>query len=215
MMRRRGFTLLEVLMAFGASSILLAVVYFFFFGMQKTSTGSLEKFDINATTNVALNSIMSDLRNAYTFSEFRPHHIVMQRLPGQPISSDEIAAIGNLHLHAVEYEIIQEKDGHARLYRREPALLTNDANRAIIEVDEANLNMFTGYVYDRPTDKEDSIPKFHIFDTVAQPSVDLPRITMVKLRMEFRVGKTRSALVSKVFLPIAHNNTVQGDWTVE
>jgi hypothetical protein len=162
-----------------------------------------------------LNSIIGDLRNAYSFSEFRPNHIVMQRLPGSPISSDEIAAIGSLHLHAVEYEIVQEKDGHAKLLRHEPAALGNDSSRKIIEVDEANLNMFTGYVYDRPSEKDDTVPKFHLFDTNTQPSIDLPRITLVKLRMEFRVGKTRSALVSKVFLPIAHNNTVQGDWNLE
>src|SRR5205807_2598323 len=149
------------------------------------------------------------------FTEFRPNRIVLQRLPGQAITSEEISAIGNVHLHAVEYELEKPKTGHALLWRREPGAIGPAQAVKVIEVDSADPNVFTGYVYDRPTELDEPVPQFHVFDHQTQPGGDLPRITLVRLKFDFKVGKTQLQLVSKVFLPIAHNNTVQGDWNVE
>ena len=201
-------------MAFAVSTVLLMVVYFFNFGMMNTGRVSGEKFDLNQIMETALNSITADLRNAYAFTEFRPNHIVMQRLPGSPITGEELAAIGSLQLHAVEYELVQEKDGPTILWRREPGTVGSKDQRIAL-LDSAKPELFTGYVYDRPAEKDDPVPSFHIFNTSVQTSGDLPRITLVRLNFDFRVGKTTMQMVSKVFLPIAHNNTVQGDWNVE
>lgn len=207
---RRGFTLLEVLMAFGAASILLGVVYFFYFGILKTSHGAQQKMDLNDISERALVTLTNDLRNAYAFTEFRPNRIVFQRLPNQPISPDEMASIGSLNLHAVEYELVKEKDKKPVLIRREPNALDNQQEKRVIDMDDASSDLFSGFVYDQPADKDDSVPRFHVFDHQTQPSGELPRITLVRVSMDFKVGDTRMQLVSKVFLPIAHNNVVQG-----
>lgn len=212
---RRGFTLLEVLMAFGAGSILLGVVYFFYFGILKTTVDAGSKIDLNDVSERALMTITNDLRNTYAFTEFRPNRIVLQRLPQDAISSEEMASIGSMHLHAVEYEIVQEKDQRAKLMRREPNGVGAEAEKRVIDVDEAKLDMFTGYVYDQPTEKDDTVPRFHVFDHQTQSTGELPRITLVRVSLDFRQGKTNMQLVSKVFLPIAHNNTVHGNWNVE
>lgn len=208
MRQRKGFTLLEVLMAFGASSILLLSVYFFYFGILKTGVFSGQKIDLNDICERGIVALTNDLRNAVAFTEFRQNHIVFQRLAAAPISSEEMA--GTVNTFTVAYELVKEKGKPTRLMRREPNALGNEAERMVIQMDEAADALFTGYVYDPPTEKDDTVPKFHVFNTQVQTSSELPRITLVRVGLDFRVGETKMQLVSKVFLPVAHNNVVQG-----
>ena len=212
-MNRRGFTLLEVLMAFGVSSMLLGIVYFFYFGIIKTGTRTGQKIDLNDLAERALVTITNDLRNAASFTEFRPGRIVFQRLANAPITTEEMT--GALSLHAVEYELVKEKGKHAKLERREPNALGADAQHTVIEMDDCGDNIFTGFVYDSPTEKEDTVPNFHVFNHQVQTSSELPRITLVRVMFDLKVGDQRMQMVSKVFLPLAHNNVVQGTSTNE
>lgn len=195
-------------MAFGASSILLMSVYFFYFGILKTGLMGQEKIDLNDICERAIVSLTNDLRNAVAFTEFRPNHIVFQRLANAPITSDEMA--GTVNTFTVAYELIREKGKKAKLVRKEPNALGNEAERIVIQMDEAAETMFTGYVYDPPTEKDDTVPKFHVFNTQLQTSSELPRITLMRVGLDFKVGETKMQLVSKIFLPVAHNNVVQG-----
>ena len=212
-MSRRGFTLLEVLMAFGASSILLLSVYFFYFGILKTGISSGQKIDLNDISERAIVSLTNDLRNATAFTEFRPNQIVFQRLAPAPITSEEMA--GTVNQYTVSYELVKEKGKGARLLRKEPNALGNEAEKLLIQMDDSADGLFTGFVYDPPTEKDDTVPKFHVFNTQVQTSSELPRITLVRVSFDFKVGETRMQLVSKIFLPVAHNNVVQGTSTNE
>lgn len=206
--QRKGFTLLEVLMAFGASSILLLSVYFFYFGILKTGIFSQQKIDLNDICERAIVSLTNDLRNAVAFTEFRGNLIVFRRLAAAPITSDEMA--GTVNTFTVSYELVKEKGKAAKLVRKEPNALGNEAERVVIQMDDSADAIFTGYVYDPPTEKDDTVPKFHVFNAQIQTSSELPRITLVRVGLDFRVGETKMQLVSKVFLPVAHNNVVQG-----
>lgn len=211
---RRGFTLLEVLMAFGVSSMLLGVVYFFYFGLLKTGNVSNQKMDLNDISERALVTLTNDLRNAVAFTEFRPHRIAFQRLSNERITQEEMG--GQLSMHIVEYELTKEKGQKVKLVRREPnATELKLGSHDVIQMDDAESAVFTGYVYDLPNEKEDTVPNFHVFDHVPQSSAELGRITMCRVSFDFKVGDTRAQLVSKVFLPLAHNNVVQGTAAVE
>lgn len=213
MTRRKGFTLLEVLMAFGVSSMLLGIVYFFYFGIIKTGTNSQQRIDLNDLCERTIVTLTNDLRNAAEITELRPHRLVFQRLANAPISSDEMS--GTLNLHSVEYELVKEKGKRARLERREPNAMGLESKRTVVEIDDAKENIFTGFVYDLPSEKDDTVPKFHVFAHQVQTSSELPRITMVRVGLDYKVGDTRMQLVSKIFLPLAHNNVVQGTSTNE
>lgn len=213
MTNRRGFTLLELLMAFGAGSILLATVYFFYFGILKTTVRATTSIDLNGTAELALQTLTADLRMAYRFSEFRPHRFVMQRLPGAAISTDEISDIGSIKLTTVEYEVLRDRDTkRVKLWRSENK---DVRGKNVFEVDDADLEMFTGYVLDLPREKEDTMPKFHILDYASQPGTDLARIALMRVNLKLKIGGDSIHLVSKIYMPIVHNATLQGNWNLD
>jgi prepilin-type N-terminal cleavage/methylation domain-containing protein len=212
-MNRRGFTLLELLMAFGAGSILLATIYFFYFGILQTTVRATTKIDLNGTAELALQTLVTDLRMAYRFSEFRPHRFMMQRLPGATISADEIADISSVKLTTVEYEVFRDKDTkRVALWRCENKYMPG---KNVIECDDIDLEMFTGYVLDLPREKEDTMPKFHVLDYQAQSSNELARVTLMRVNLKLKIGQDSIQLVSKIHMPIVHNATLQGNWNLE
>lgn len=212
-MNRRGFTLLELLMAFGAGSILLATIYFFYFGILKTTIGATTKIDLNGTAELALQTLVTDMRMAYRFSEFRPHRFMMQRFPGATISADEIADISSVKLTTVEYEVLRDRNTkRVSLWRSENK---DVQGKNVIECDDIDMEMFTGYVLDLPREKEDTMPKFHILDYQAQSSSDLARITLMRVSLKLKIGQDSIHLVSKIHMPIVHNATLQGNWNLE
>lgn len=213
MSQRRGFTLLELLMAFGAASILLATVYFFYFGILKTTIGATTKIDLNTTAEVALQTLTSDLRMAYRFSEFRPHRFVMQRLPGAAISPDEISDISSTKLITVEYDLSRDKDTkRVKLWRSENK---DVQGKNVFEVDDADLEMFTGYVLDLPREKDETMPKFRVLDYATQPGSDLAKIALMRVNMKVKIGTDSIQLISKIYMPIVHNATLQGNWNLD
>ena len=210
---RRGFTLLELLMAFGAGSILLATVYFFYFGILRTTVVATTKIDLNGTAELALQTLTADMRMAYRFTEFRPHRLMMQRLPGAAISSEEIADIGSLKLTTVEYEVFRDKTTkRVALWRSENK---DTRGKNVIECDDIDMEMFTGYVLDLPREKEDTMPKFRILDYQAQPTADLARIALMRVSLKLKIGQDNIHLVSKLYMPIVHNAVLQGNWNLE
>lgn len=214
MTRRRGFTLLELLMAFGAGSILLATVYFFYFGILRTTVDATTKIDLNGTAEVALQTLVADMRMAYRFSEFRPHRFMMQRLPGATISSEEIADVASIKLTTVEYEIVRNRTTKkVSLWRSENK--DHYGKNVINEIDDIDMEMFTGYVLDLPREKEDTMPKFHVLDYQAQSSSDLARLTLMRVNLKLKIGKDSIQMVSKIHMPIVHNAVLQGNWNLD
>jgi prepilin-type N-terminal cleavage/methylation domain-containing protein len=211
---RRGFTLLELLMAFGVSTILLATVYFFYFGILKMNTGGMARIELNQIAETTLLRLTADLRMAYRFTEIRPHRLVLQRLPASAITSDELSNVNGPPLTTVEYELVKlDKLKKVQLQRRENQAVTPDE---VFTLDYADYEIFKGFVLDMPVDKEDTMPKFHVFDHVQQPSGDLQKIALMRISLHLGVGPTdKFHLVSKVYMPFIHNATLQGNWNLE
>ncbi|MBI4863718.1 MAG: hypothetical protein HY815_26175 [Candidatus Riflebacteria bacterium] len=209
--RPRAFTLLEVLMAFLSGSILIGIIYFFFFGMYRTSGKALDKMDLNGIAELAIDTLTRDLRMTYTFNEVKPDRLTIQRLPGEEIQSGQGFSVDQLHLKAVEYALVKGEQ-RAKLVRKEGMA---DAGKVIFEVDDAAKEIFTAYVLDVPQEKGDQFPRFHVFDTVGQPSGELKRITLVRVSLALKIANDRIHVISKVFLPLAYNNTLQANWNVE
>jgi len=208
---RSAFTLIEVLMAFGAGSILLAVIYFFHFGLVKTWSKTTDKLDLNTRAEVALETITRDLRMAHHITELKSDQLIMQKLPSEAVQSWEGFSRDNLRLVSIEY--LLKKDGnHTCLIRR---LGLGDAGLKLFDVPEASKEIFTGYVLDLPKEKGDPFPRFHLFDMLAQPSGELPKVTLVSVRLALKTPAESIELISKVHLPVAHANVLQADWNVE
>jgi prepilin-type N-terminal cleavage/methylation domain-containing protein len=211
--KRRGFTLLELLMAFGVSTILLATIYFFYFGILKTTTGGTAKIELNQICETTLQNLMNDLRLGYRFSELRPHRFVIQRVPAAPITSDELSNLSGVPLLPIEYDLVRDdKTRKTTLFRRESQA---ERGKEIFTVDECDPEIFKGYVLDLPQEKDDTMPKFHVFDTQTQPSGDLGKIALVRISLKLGVGADKIAVVSKAYLPFVHNATLQGNWNLE
>jgi hypothetical protein len=210
---RRAFTLLEVLMAFGAGSLLIGVIYFFHFGMLHTNRETVDIIYLNERSELARNQIANDLRMTYYLTELKPDRIVLHRLPAVPIGSDERFALDRLRLITVEYSLARkDRENKTSLLRREG--IASDA-RSLFDVDWAAPDVFSGFVYILPREKGDPVPRFRVFDPVQQSSTDLRRITMVRTSLNLKLGKRSIHLVGKTFVPLAFTNTLQAHWNIE
>jgi hypothetical protein len=209
---RRAFTLLEVLMAFGAGSMLLGIIYFFHFGLVKTWSKTTDKLDLTTVAEVGLETLTRDLRMTHHVSEIKPDRILISKLPAQAVENQESFSAENLRLIAIEYFIRKDAKGHSSLLRRQGL---GGKDQLIFEVPDVRTDVFTAYVLDLPKDKNDPFPRFHAFDAQTHPSGDLPRITLIRIHLSLKGTTETVDLVSKVFLPVAHANVLQGDWNVE
>jgi hypothetical protein len=208
---RKAFTLLEVLMAFGAGSILLGVIYFFHFGLMNTWKITTDKLDLNNVAEITLETLVRDLRMTYRITEFKPDHLILQRLPSEPTPSSDGFSLDRLQLLSIEY--ILKKEGRRSVLVRRQGL--GDEGRRIFDVEDAQKEIFTAYVLDLPRQKGDPFPRFHVFDAFSHPSEELPRISMVRIHLGFKGVADHIDLVSKVFLPICYNNVLQANWSLE
>jgi len=211
MMRSRAFTLIEVLMAFAAGSILIGIIYFFHFGLIKTWNRTSDKLDLNSIAGIVLDTFARDLRMTYRISELRPDHLILQRFPSEPVQSWEGFGLDNLQLTTWEY--LFRKEGERSVFIRRQGI--GDVGRPLFDVANARKDIFTGYVLNLPRDKGDPFPRFNVFKTEDQSPAELKRVTLMRIHLNLKAGTDQVDLVSKIFLPIIYGNVLQPDWNVE
>jgi hypothetical protein len=191
---------------------LIGVIYFFHFGLLKTGTVAADRIDMTRIAELAMDTIAQDLQMCYELTDFKPDDIVMKCLPPEPVLAGQSFAPRDLQLNTVEYVLRKTRSNRYQLVRRKGI---DDAGRIIVDAGEINKDLFLGYVLDLPQDKNDQFPKYHVYDSVANPTAELKRVSLVRLNLMIKEQRTSIHTVSKTFLPVAYNNTVQADWNVQ
>lgn len=199
-------------MAFAAGSMLISALYFFHFGILQAWSRSTHRLDLNEQAEVALERLVRDLRMVYSVTEFRPHLMVFNRLPSEPVDTRVGFSQDNLRLVQVRYEFKKTIKGSFVLERTERQ---GNPEVPVLEVADGDSASFVGYVYEMPTGKDDPVPKYKEFDPITQGTSELSRITLVRIHLNLKQGKENAQLVGKVFMPVAFNRVLQADWSVE
>jgi hypothetical protein len=212
-MQRKAFTLIEVLMAFGTGAMLIAVIYFFHFGLMKTGSMAADRIDMTRTAELVIDTIAQDLQMAYELTELKPDNLVMKCLPAEPVLSGQSFAPRDLQLNRVEYAVVKGKYNNRWSVVRKR--LAEEAGHVLAEASEIDKDLFMGYVLDLPQDKKDQFPKYHLYDSVGNPVAELKRVSLVRINLRIKEQRSAIHMVAKTFLPVAYNNTVQADWNIQ
>lgn len=193
-----------------AGTVLSGVVLYFYFGLTGTNRRAQDILDVNRNTEVALEHLLSDLRATWQITRLKPDSIDLRCLkPGTRI--DAGFASNKANFTQISYEIVK-KEKTMVLLRREGVV---ESPKEVAEVDLIEPRLFTGFVMVLPKAATDPVPAYKTFDTVGQPSEDLPGIVMVGLDLVVKKGQDRMETVTKVHLPMAYSNLIQGDYNLE
>ncbi len=212
-MNRKAFTLIEVLMAFGTGAMLIAIIYFFHFGLMKTSTMAVDRIDMTRTAELVIDTIAQDLQMVYELTELKGNNLVMKCLPPEPVLSGQSFAPRDLQFNRVEYVLAKGKNNKTVQLIRKRSI--EDEGHVLAEATEIDKDLFQGYVLDLPQDKKDQFPKYHLYDSVSNPTAELKRVSLVRINLLIKEQRSAIHMVTKTFLPVAYNNTVQADWNIQ
>lgn len=193
-----------------AGTVLSGVVIYFYFGLTNTNRRSQDIMDVNRATEVALEHLLTDLRATWQITRLKPDSIELRCLKPD-VRIDAGFASQKSNFTQISYELVK-KEKTVILMRREGVA---EFPKEIIEVDLIEPKLFTGYVMQLPKAAADPVPSYKFFDTASQPSEDLPGLVMVGLNLVVKKGQDRMETVTKVHLPMAFSNLIQGDYNLE
>lgn len=213
---RRGFTLLEVLIAMGVSSMLVVAVYFFYMGMVRTGVKSENRLELNQFAEIALERLVRELQLAVEMKELKPDQITFRRPRVDVFKSDSDEGYEvNMNLSTLQFENVvyrrREEDGGKRVkFQR---ILGLKQPETLFEVDELDKNIFSGWVI--PKGSEDSpheVPDMRLYTPLVASSSDLERIPLIKIRLKMRKERDRIDIVSKAFVPPVYARIIQPNY---
>lgn len=216
--RRRAFTLVELLIAFAISTVLLGVIWYFFLGFQGLGERGKGKLELNQYAELAMENLVRDMRMAEAVLELRPDRLRIERsalpenLPYQQL------AFRSRVVETVTYEVVREE----RFVSFRRSVGFGDP-RELFRVDDCGKEVFEGLVLQNmPSIAErqkmgDAFfwPKLEPFEALGQSSSDLKRIILLRVSFDLKLKKDSISLVSKVFLPSVYQRVTQKDWNPE
>jgi len=212
--RYKAFTLIELLIAFSISTILLGAIYFFYISFVKTGNKTRGMAILNMVVNNKLERISKDLKYAVELTALYPDRISFkrQKLPDGELS---VFDLESTKFETIEYSVKKE-DGVVNFYRQSGF----DSPEKMFNVRQCNSEVFRGYVLMAEREQNSSLkklpfPSFRTFDTHSQNSTDLARIPIIKISMELQTRVDKIFMVSKVFMPMIYSRLVEPDWNTE
>jgi len=214
--RGRAFTLIELLIAFAVSTVLLGAIYFFYIGFLhgSTATGAMAIRDMDVDT--ALDGMRRDLALAVQVLELHPRQIRFKRrkLPRGALGAMDLET---RQLETVEYRVAKREGMNVLMVQ-----VGFETPVELFKVRECGEEVFRGYVLQPPPEPGKkgeftpaSFPRFRIFDTVTQSSSDVSRIPLVRITLRLSDGGDRLDVVTKVFMTQVYASLVEPDWNAE
>ena len=207
----KAFTLIELLIAFSISTILLGSIYFFYISFVKTGSKTREMAFLNMDANNELEKLGRELKYAVEITALYPDRIQFkrQKLPPGELS---VLDLETSKLETIEYKIVF-KEGRAHIMKQ----VGLSAPKSILRVNNCNKDVFKGYVLssaegDNFKGKDLPFPSFTPYDSRTQNSNELNRIPIVKLTFELENRNDKVCFIGKVFMPVIYSRLVEPDW---
>ncbi len=209
---RRGFTLLEVLMGLGITSMLFMSIYFFYSGMLRTSKKSEERIELNQHAELQLERIVRELQLAVEFTLLKPDEISFRRAQVSGTDSPDGYEV-NMDSSARTFETVTYRRSKAEkgfVFQRIHAMGTPED---LFTVDELDKNIFTGWVIPRGAEESPhEVPDMEVYRADRDVRSHLQRIPLVRIRFRMRLGRDRLDIVTKAFVPPIYSKILQPNW---
>ena len=215
--RRKGFTLLEVLIGMAISSMLVGAVYIFYMGLVRTQKKSEERVDLNQYAEIYMEQIARELQLAIEFTKLAPDEISFRRPeisayldPGGNQQGYEV----NMDLESRKFETVtyrrhELEGGRVALQRMEGL----DKPRTLFVVDAMEKEVFTGWVIPRGSEETPhEVPDMQVYRPDRDVRSDLERIPLVRIRLRMKLGRDRLNISTKAFVPPVYARIVQPNW---
>lgn len=210
---RRGFTLLEVIIAMGVSSVLFVVIWFFFQGLMGANRKTEDRLELNQRCQNQLERIARELQLAVEFTALRPDEITFRRPEVRRWKESGYEV--NMDLSSRKFETVTyrrfEKDGGrvVALQRIEGMGLPED----LIEADKIEKEIFRGWVMPKGAEETPhEVPDMQVYRADRDVRSDLERIPLVRIRFQMAKGKDRIDILTKAFIPPIYAQIVQPAW---
>ncbi len=209
-----AFTLIELLIAFAISTILLMVIYLFYISTVKVGYKTGDMAILNMVAENKLELMCRELREAVSLVKLTPSQLSFTRYvypEGDELSAQDLRTRRE---QTVTYRLTRE-NGKAVLLRQEDYELS----RELFRVDECTHAIFKGYVLELPSvddvkHMEGSLVRrrFHLFDPLTQDTAELARIVLVEITLNLKDGGDSLRLRTKVALPLVLERLLEPDW---
>lgn len=210
--RRRGFTLLEVLLSFAVGTVLIGVIYFFYLGIYQTGRKTEERVFLNQHAELVLERIVRELQLAVTITELDPDAITFQRPEISPWGEDGFEVNMDTTRKAfakVSYRR-HELDGGRVAFQRKMGM---GSWEALFTVDHLDRNIFRAWVVPRGAEESPhEVPSMRLFRPGYDEHSWYERIPLVGLRFQMKNGRDSMEIVTKAFLPPVWAKIQQPAW---
>lgn len=209
---KRAFTLIELIVAFGVSVMLIGTIYFYFFGVIHTHARAQEKELLNEAANHALERMVRELRMTESLESIRPDEIVFKKYHTGSAEEEEAREFTGEKpvLDTITYKLKKTEKSH-RLERR----LNMEQETTVFSVEACGPDIFTGFVLEeRDPDKGDT-PRYHLFDPTQQASGELARVVMINLRLKLSQANDTLDIRTRVSLPAPYARLMQPAWNAD
>jgi len=207
----------ELLIAFGISTVILGVIWYFFLGFQNFGERGKSKLELNQVSEIGMETFIRDLRMADQVLELKRDRIRFERAAPPENLPYQHLAFSSRVVETVEYYMTNKERDNRYHFRKVVGLgLPED----VFVVDTASDEVFEGLVM-QPLPSLGEIkkggddvawPTFKPYDVLGGSSGDLRRVVLVRVTFDLGLKKDRIALTSKVFLPTVYQGIVQKDW---
>jgi len=209
---KRAFTLIELMVAFGVSCMLLGVFYFYFFGLGGTHLKAQQKDFLNKFATNALERIVRELRMATEFVEVGPDLVKFRRYHVS-LGSEEEAQEYTGEKPEIETVTFRRREiEKAVVWEKQIGLGKFETQ---FTVDSMEPEVFTFYALDRTDPEKDRFPMMHAFDFSQHIGSDLDRIVLVTIRFDMKLQRDALQVQTRVSLPALFSHIMQPAWNAE
>lgn len=211
----RGFTLLEVLIAFAIGTTLTGVIYFFYLGLIQTGAKAKERLFLNQVAEIELERIVRELQLAVRFRTLKGDEISFQRPQIDRWGDNETGFEVNMDLKSrrfenVTYRRVADVNGKWAGLERKVGL---DHPVRLFTVEKLSPEIFQGWVFPRGAEENPhEVADMEVYRPNRDVKSDLERIPLVRIRFDMENGKDRIEIQTKAFIPPIYAQIVQPNW---
>lgn len=200
--KRKGFTLVELLIAMALSVLVGGILYLLqSTGLSQVSKG-MTRTTLESEMRRKMERLISDLRCAYEILEISPKSIKFN----QHKTTGNESRSSDIELFTITYSL--EKVGKKSVIMRTDS---REEPTEIFSADHVEPEVFFPF-FEYPGDSENAEPLFESFNMAANDSGQRKNISFIRIRLKARQNKEFVTLISAVTLRPAHQRILQPCW---